>query len=147
MPLYDYECLSCENRFELRQSFDADTEVICPRCEGVCKRKFHPVPIIYKGSGFYSTDYKSSRYTDESKKEKDSEKKVTATGEKSSKSEKKGTEDTNKTSTAGKASGDSQQGKSEAGKTGGDSQQSKSEAGKTGGDSRQGKSKAAKKET
>lgn len=60
MPLYDYECLSCGHAFELRQSFDADPEAQCPRCEGASRRKFHAVPVIYKGSGFYTTDYKQS---------------------------------------------------------------------------------------
>ena len=60
MPLYDYECLSCGHVFELRQSFHADPLDVCPRCEGTSKRKFHPVPIIYKGSGFYTTDYKQT---------------------------------------------------------------------------------------
>ena len=60
MPLYDYECASCGNVFELRQSFDAAPEGVCPRCAGISKRKFHAVPIIYKGSGFYTTDYKNA---------------------------------------------------------------------------------------
>lgn len=60
MPLYDYECLNCEHVFELRQSFDSLPESSCPECGGTARRKFHPVPIIYKGSGFYTTDYKRS---------------------------------------------------------------------------------------
>ena len=59
MPLYDYECVHCGHAFELRQSFDADPHGVCPHCAGVSKRKFHAVPIIYKGSGFYTTDYKN----------------------------------------------------------------------------------------
>jgi len=57
MPLYDYQCPSCSHEFELRQSFNADPYTICPRCEAVSQRKFHAVPVIYKGSGFYTTDY------------------------------------------------------------------------------------------
>ena len=119
MPLYDYECLSCEYRFELRQGFDANPKAICPRCEGQSRRKFHAVPIIYKGSGFYSTDYKSGSYSTESKKEKESEKKVAATLEKSANGSKQAKEDTKKatkTTTAGKASVDSSPSKSEAAK-------------------------------
>ena len=60
MPRYDYECSSCGHVFELRQSFDAEPTGECPRCAGMSRRKFHAVPIIYKGSGFYTTDYKRS---------------------------------------------------------------------------------------
>ena len=85
MPRYDYECLSCGHVFELRQSFDADPRGVCPLCEGTSRRKFHPVPIIYKGSGFYVTDYKQSGSrgtTTEAEgveKEKDSKKSKAAT--------------------------------------------------------------------
>ena len=67
MPLYDYECVSCGNVFELRQSFDASPEGICPSCAGISRRKFHPVPIIYKGTGFYTTDSKNTGYSGTSK--------------------------------------------------------------------------------
>ena len=69
MPTYDYECLSCGHRFELKQSFDADPNGTCPLCEGEARRKFHPVPVIYKGSGFYTTDYgrRSGRITSDGK--------------------------------------------------------------------------------
>ena len=80
MPLYDYECVSCGHVFELRQSFDADPQGICPHCAGLSKRKFHAVPIIYKGSGFYTTDYKRTSFSDTSKeKEEDGSKKSSKT--------------------------------------------------------------------
>ena len=63
MPLYDYDCLSCGRIFELRQSFDSAPEGVCPTCQGQGRRKFHAVPIIYKGSGFYTTDYKHTGYS------------------------------------------------------------------------------------
>ena len=82
MPLYDYECLSCGHVYELRQGFAADPEGICPRCAGKSKRKFHPVPIIYKGSGFYTTDYKhaSLKETSKDKKEEEGTKKKAKAG-------------------------------------------------------------------
>ena len=61
MPLYDYECLSCGHVFELRQSFNDEPVGSCPRCEGSSRRKFHAVPVIYKGTGFYTTDYGRSK--------------------------------------------------------------------------------------
>ena len=63
MPLYDYECLSCGDVFELRQSFSDEPQGTCPQCAGKSRRKFHAVPIIYKGSGFYTTDYKRTGYS------------------------------------------------------------------------------------
>lgn len=57
MPRYDYECESCHNVFELRQSFDADTVTECLDCKGIARRKFHAVPVMFKGSGWYVNDY------------------------------------------------------------------------------------------
>ncbi len=63
MPLYDYECLGCGRIFELRQGFQDSSEVVCAQCSGRARRKFHPVPIIFKGSGFYVTDYKHNGHS------------------------------------------------------------------------------------
>ncbi|MFC1935204.1 FmdB family zinc ribbon protein [Chloroflexota bacterium] len=57
MPIYDYQCIGCCHRFELRQGFDAEPVEVCPRCQGKAPRKFHSPTVIYKGSGFYTTDY------------------------------------------------------------------------------------------
>ncbi len=57
MPRYDYRCLECENNFELRQSFSEAGKGTCPQCSGEGQRVYHAVPVIYKGSGFYTTDY------------------------------------------------------------------------------------------
>ncbi|MDA0987685.1 MAG: zinc ribbon domain-containing protein [Chloroflexi bacterium] len=57
MPIYEYECISCNNRFELKQGFDAETTQSCPLCQSMSRRKFHAPTVIYKGSGFYTTDY------------------------------------------------------------------------------------------
>jgi len=89
VPRYDYECLSCGHVFELRQSFSADPVGTCPQCEGRSRRKFHAVPVIYKGSGFYTTDYARSNLS------------ANGTGPDSSES-KEETEKTEKTATKGK---------------------------------------------
>ena len=73
LPLYDYECHSCGHVYELRQSFDAEPLGVCPICEGRTKRRFHAVPIIYKGSGFYTTDYKHTSYSGTSTNGKEEE--------------------------------------------------------------------------
>ena len=60
MPIYEYECMSCSHRFEKKQSFNSKPEAACPKCKGKSKRVFHPAPIIFKGSGFYVTDHRTS---------------------------------------------------------------------------------------
>ena len=57
MPRYDYRCVECDNYFELRQSFSEAGKGTCPQCSGEGRRVYHAVPVIYKGSGFYTTDY------------------------------------------------------------------------------------------
>ena len=57
MPRYDYRCVDCNHGFELVQSFKEAGSGVCPECSGAGRRVFHAVPVIYKGSGFYTTDY------------------------------------------------------------------------------------------
>jgi len=61
MPVYEYQCKKCRHQFELKQSFDDDPIVTCPQCGGEAKRIFSPVPIIFKGPGFYTTDSKKAK--------------------------------------------------------------------------------------
>jgi putative FmdB family regulatory protein len=60
MPRYDYECNSCADIFEVKQGFDDEPVAECPKCKSTARRIFTPVPIIFKGSGFYVTDHKNS---------------------------------------------------------------------------------------
>ncbi len=60
MPVYEFECTCCPSRFELKRSFKDEEPVRCPRCGGKARKLFSPVPIIFKGSGFYVTDSKGS---------------------------------------------------------------------------------------
>lgn len=62
MPMYDYQCPDCSHQFEVRQSFTEEPYATCPQCESASRRVFHPVPIIYKGTGFYTTDYARKGY-------------------------------------------------------------------------------------
>ncbi|MBI2917281.1 MAG: hypothetical protein HYY01_04730 [Chloroflexi bacterium] len=57
MPIYEYECSCCGARFEERRGFHEDRVALCPRCKGHGQRLLSAVPIIFKGSGFYVTDY------------------------------------------------------------------------------------------
>jgi len=60
MPIYEYECDICRCRFERRQRFDEEPAAMCPECQGKARRVIHSVPIIFKGSGFYTTDNRKS---------------------------------------------------------------------------------------
>ena len=60
MPTYQYLCPKCNCEFELRQSFSDESMVTCPKCQNGARRLFSPVPIIFKGPGFYSTDNRKS---------------------------------------------------------------------------------------
>ena len=63
MPIYEYECRSCHHRFELKQGFDAEPVETCPLCKNPSRRMFHSPAIIYKGTGFYTTDYARKNYS------------------------------------------------------------------------------------
>ncbi|NLS76509.1 MAG: zinc ribbon domain-containing protein [Chloroflexi bacterium] len=60
MPLYEYECESCGIHFERKERITAEPLKTCPECSGAVHRLIHPVGIIFKGSGFYCTDNRSS---------------------------------------------------------------------------------------
>ena len=65
MPTYDYECQKCGNRFEVVQSMNDAKLKNCQQetCDGQVKRLLGTgAGIIFKGSGFYQTDYRSSSY-------------------------------------------------------------------------------------
>ena len=59
MPTYDYDCEACGHVFELFESISAPPADKCPNCGGAVKRRIHGgAGLIFKGSGFYLTDYK-----------------------------------------------------------------------------------------
>lgn len=65
MPNYDYKCAKCENVFEVFQSMNDAKLTTCPdqTCDGSVKRLLGTgAGIIFKGSGFYETDYRSESY-------------------------------------------------------------------------------------
>ena len=70
MPTYDYRCEKCGNTFEVFQPMTAPKLTVCPRCRGKLKRLLGTgAGIIFKGSGFYATDYRSPGYREAAKKE------------------------------------------------------------------------------
>lgn len=72
MPIYEYECTSCGHRFEVKQRFSDDPVATCPTCGNSVRRLLHPAGIIFRGSGFYITDYKRGNASN-GKSEKSSE--------------------------------------------------------------------------
>jgi putative FmdB family regulatory protein len=58
MPIYEYRCTN-GHTFEVIQSMSDDPVETCEECGAPVERVFHPVAVHFKGSGFYSTDYKS----------------------------------------------------------------------------------------
>jgi putative FmdB family regulatory protein len=112
MPTYDYRCDACAHTFEEFQSFSEEPLKKCPQCG---KKKLVRLfgtgaGVIFKGSGFYETDYRSDSYKEAAKA--DQEKPQTAAGEdKSGKTDKAGNNGTSppaaapaKSKSAGKSS-------------------------------------------
>ena len=82
MPTYDYQCDACGHKFELYQSISAEPEKKCPECK---KKKLRRLigtggAIVFKGSGFYQTDYRSDSYKKSAASDKGSGDKSSATG-------------------------------------------------------------------
>ena len=70
MPTYDYRCRKCGHQFELFHSMSDDTLRRCPKCRGrAAKVPSGGAGLLFKGSGFYITDYRSPGYHKDAKKE------------------------------------------------------------------------------
>ena len=100
MPRYDYRCIDCQTEFELVQSFAEAGSGVCPQCSGAGRRVFHAVPVIYKGSGFYTTDYGRPKRPVENGSKETSDSKSDASESSSS-----GTKDPKSTSSESTSSG------------------------------------------
>jgi|SRR6476469_7934448 putative FmdB family regulatory protein len=59
MPTYEYQCKSCNHRFEVWQKMTDEPLTVCPECNGAIRRILFPAGIVFKGSGFYKTDHGS----------------------------------------------------------------------------------------
>ncbi len=59
MPHYDYRC-EAGHKYELRQPFGSPSEHPCEKCGKPARRVLHARPLLFKGSGFYSTDSRGS---------------------------------------------------------------------------------------
>ena len=73
MPTYDYQCDECGHEFELFQQMSAPVKRKCPECGLLKLRRLIGIGagVLFKGSGFYETDYRSDSYKSGAKREKD----------------------------------------------------------------------------
>ena len=103
MPTYEYRCGACGHEFELFQSIRENHKRKCPECGKLKLQRLigTGAAILFKGSGFYETDYRSKEYKEKAKAEKsessksssdsssDSDKSSKSSGESKTKSDKK----------------------------------------------------------
>ncbi len=99
MPTYDYECDGCGHKFELFQSIKDEPIRKCPECKKLKLRRLFGTgaALMFKGSGFYTTDYRSDSY------KKAAQADSSAKSESSSKSEKSSSGDSPSKSSDGKS--------------------------------------------
>ncbi|MHB1275261.1 MAG: FmdB family zinc ribbon protein [Candidatus Humimicrobiaceae bacterium] len=99
MPIYSYKCNNCGKIFEKFEKLGSKDKIFCTDCNSEALRIFSPVGIVFKGKGFYSTDYgtKSSKTASEnySSRGTDKEVKKEETAKKEEKSEIKTSENKN----------------------------------------------------
>jgi putative FmdB family regulatory protein len=95
MPIYEYECRVCHQRFEKLQSINDEPIRVCPNCGGETRRVLQPVGVIFKGSGWYVTDSR-----------KNTSSPAAATGDKAAKSESGGSSETTPSSDSAPAKAD-----------------------------------------
>jgi len=63
VPKYEYRCIQCQHNFEVVQSFSDAAIEVCPECGGEVRKVYNNVGVVFKGSGFYRTDSRTSGNT------------------------------------------------------------------------------------
>ena len=107
MPIYEYECKKCSHRFELIQKFSDKAIKKCEKCNGKVRKLIAPPALMFKGTGWYVTDYSSKGKEAKLKEDPGKEKSEKDKGgkEKTGKeASKKGTSDATKTTSKEKSS-------------------------------------------
>ena len=61
MPTYEYACSACGHEFEAVQSFSDAAITECPECKGEVRKVYSNVGVVFKGSGFYKTDSRTTK--------------------------------------------------------------------------------------
>lgn len=109
MPTYDYECDACGHKFELFQSITESAKKKCPACKKSKLRRLFGTgaAIVFKGSGFYQTDYRSDSYKKRAEADKPpSESKSSESKSDSKSSSSAGSKESGKSGGASKKSSD-----------------------------------------
>ena len=119
MPTYEYECTNCHRRYEFVQKFTDPPMETCEACGGKLKRIWTSVGVVLKGSGFYSTDNRSSRALTPAQKESGSD--GSGGGDKKPSEKKESKPAAKKDSSSGSGSGGSSSGSGGSGSGSGDS--------------------------
>lgn len=60
MPVYAYACASCDNAFDVRQSFDESALTVCDRCGGALRKQYGTIGVSFNGPGFYRNDSRAT---------------------------------------------------------------------------------------
>ena len=110
MPTYQYACTECGDRSEVVQRFTDDSLTVCSACGGKLRKIFSPVGIVFKGSGFYRTDSRTSSSTVPAGKDG-----ATSASNGSSESSSSGSDAAKSESSGSSANGDSSSSKSSGG--------------------------------
>jgi len=84
VPIYEYECASCHERFELIQKFSDKPVKKCPHCGGVVHKVLSAPALLFKGTGWYVTDYANPERKKAQKADGDGKTNGTKTSESSS---------------------------------------------------------------
>ena len=104
MPTYDYRCSACGHEFEMFQQITAKPAKVCPECAGRALQRLIGTGsgVLFKGSGFYQTDYRSESYKQAAKADTSSESSSSSSSKDTSKDKPKDTpKDTSKKSSDG----------------------------------------------
>jgi len=60
VPTYQYQCTECNEALEVQQTFTEEALTVCPDCNGLLRKVFSAVGVVFKGSGFYCNDSRSA---------------------------------------------------------------------------------------
>ena len=80
MPLYEYQCDACQNRFERIQKFSDPPIDVCPACAGPVRKLLSSPAIQFKGTGWYITDYAKKKSGGDGAKSKGTDKSSSDSG-------------------------------------------------------------------